>query len=121
MALDYRVFVDNYKTSVFEPDTPAVTHIAPLTVVDCQCLSWLLSYVRKGNKKRAYLLMRFVNVGVAVTNIKRLREKGKEQGRISYITTAMRAFGVTIFISSGGKENHRLRQPYFHVFLIQHS
>lgn len=30
MAADCSDFVDNYKTSIFDPGTPAVAHIAPI-------------------------------------------------------------------------------------------
>lgn len=53
MSLGYSDFVDDYKTSIFEPNTPAVTHIAPINSsgLSVSLLAPQLC-VRKDNKKK---------------------------------------------------------------------
>lgn len=54
LAPDYSDFVNNYKTSIFEPDTPAVTHMVPInsTGLSVSLLAPQLC-VRKDYKKKA--------------------------------------------------------------------
>lgn len=53
MALDYSIFFDNYKTSIFEPDTPAETRVASINSSELSgSLMAPQLCVRKNNKKK---------------------------------------------------------------------